>query len=1067
MKRIVICLAVLLLPAASALGDIDEAVRSSGVKGGLVVHIGCGNGKLTASLRLGDSYLVHGLDVDAKNVEKARKHIGSLGLYGRVSVDTFDGAHLPYIDNMVNLVVVSGECQVAKEEILRVLAPSGVTLFLNRQSEIGNRKLVKPWPTNIDEWTHYLHGPDNNAVANDSVVGPPRRLQWQGGPKWTRHHDRMSSLSALVSSGGRLFYIMDEGSTASIFMPSHWALIARDAFNGTTLWKKKIDTWFTRHKGLKSGPADAPRRLVASAGRVYVTLSLDGPVTALDAVTGETICDYDGTEGAEEILLSDDVLFVLVGPGSLVDGRRSDRPAENRTIMALNASSGEKLWQTSDVVAAVTMAVDAGQLYYFNFDQKKAICLDRKTGDKVWTSDPLPTPERQTSFFASKLVVQDGVVLFASGEFSGMTKSGGGEKRSDTLTALSADSGETLWTAKHPPSGYSSPEDVFVIDGLVWCGETSNGSQPGMLTGRDLKTGAVKHEFPPDEQDYWFHHRCYSGRATCNYILTSRTGIEFVDFRKQHWDLNHWVRGACLYGIMPSGGLVYTPPAPCICYAEATLHSFNAFAPAGGAGPMATGEGERLEHGPAYAQIENRQSAIANPNDWPTYRCTNTRGGVSKTGVPTKLDTAWKTKLGGKLSSLIVADGKVFVAVVDRHSVHALDAGTGSELWYYTTGGRVDSPPTHFQGRVLFGSADGWVYCLSASDGKLIWRFRAAPVDRRLLSYEQIESVWPVHGNVLVHDGIAHFVAGRSVFVDGGMRLYRLDAKSGELISETVLDERNPKTGQNLQELVQWLNMAVGRPDILSCDGERIYMRSQAFDLEGRRLAMGPKTNGRQEATMQGVEGAHLFCPTGFLDDTWFHRTYWLYGTTWGSGWSGYYVAGKHAPAGKIMCVSEDTAYVFGRQPQYYKWTVPMEYRLFAAHKRWKAPATKGTKKKKRRGGSAPADNQENYRWIANVPILVRAMTLADKTLFIAGPRDVLDESTIGKEFDHQQKPFLKQEKAFEGTGGAALWAVSAEDGSKLAEYELDAPPIFDGLAAAGGRLYLTTTDGKVVCFGP
>ena len=30
----------------------------------------------------------------------------------------------------------------------------------------------------IDEWTHYLHGPDNNAVADDTRVGPPRYMQW-------------------------------------------------------------------------------------------------------------------------------------------------------------------------------------------------------------------------------------------------------------------------------------------------------------------------------------------------------------------------------------------------------------------------------------------------------------------------------------------------------------------------------------------------------------------------------------------------------------------------------------------------------------------------------------------------------------------------------------------------------------------------------------------------------------------------------------------------------------------------------------------------------------------------
>ena len=46
--------------------------------------------------------------------------------------------------------------------------------------------------------------------------------------------------------------------------------------------------------------------------------------------------------------------------------------------------------------------------------------------------------------------------------------------------------------------------------------------------------------------------------------------------------------------------------------------------------------------------------------------------------------------------------------------------------------GRVDSPPTLHQGRAIFGCRDGYVYCLTADDGKLVWRFRAAPIDQRI-----------------------------------------------------------------------------------------------------------------------------------------------------------------------------------------------------------------------------------------------------------------------------------------------------------------------------------------------
>jgi len=80
-------------------GPAEEILAAAGVQGGLVVHLGCGDGTLTAALHASDSYLVHGLDADAASVAKARAHIRSLGLYGPVSVDLWAGApRLPYAE---------------------------------------------------------------------------------------------------------------------------------------------------------------------------------------------------------------------------------------------------------------------------------------------------------------------------------------------------------------------------------------------------------------------------------------------------------------------------------------------------------------------------------------------------------------------------------------------------------------------------------------------------------------------------------------------------------------------------------------------------------------------------------------------------------------------------------------------------------------------------------------------------------------------------------------------------------------------------------------------------------
>ena len=152
----------LVSPADQALAG--QILDAAGVKGGLVVHLGCGNGKLTAALRASDSYLVHGLDADAGNVAVARRNIQSLGLYGKVSIDQCAGNRLPYIDNLVNLIVAEKPFAASMDEIMRVLAPNGVAYVKNGTQWT---KTVKPRPKDIDEWTHYLHGPGNNAVAHD------------------------------------------------------------------------------------------------------------------------------------------------------------------------------------------------------------------------------------------------------------------------------------------------------------------------------------------------------------------------------------------------------------------------------------------------------------------------------------------------------------------------------------------------------------------------------------------------------------------------------------------------------------------------------------------------------------------------------------------------------------------------------------------------------------------------------------------------------------------------------------------------------------------------------------
>ena len=109
-----------------------------------------------------------------------------------------------------------------------------------------------------------------------------------------------------------------------------------------------------------------------------------------------------------------------------------------------------------------------------------------------------------------------------------------------------------------------------------------------------------------------------------------------------------------------------------------------------------------------------------------------------------------------------------------------------------------------------------------------------------------------------------------------------------------------------------------------------------------------------------------------------------------------------------------------------------------------------------------------DYMWSQGTEVLTRAMVLADKTLFIAGPPDVLDEEGVFADpFDTELKAqLLDQVRTFEGKNGSLLWAIDTADGSKLAEYELKSMPVWDGMAAANGQLFMVTSDGKVACMG-
>ena len=928
MRRLLpaLLLALFALPGHSE--TAAELLTQSGVQGGLVVHVGATDPALTTGLRANASFQVQALTRDPATLTTLRQGIGAA--YGPVSADLLQSEHLPYIENLVNLLIVE-DPKVARAEIERVLVPNGVALVRNAS---GWEKIVKPRPAEMDEWTHYAYDSKGNLTSRDLLVGPPKRMQWVGSPRWSRHHDRMSSVSAKVAEGGRLFYIMDEGSRISILMPAQFKLIARDAFNGTVLWKKDIPLWSTHLWPLKSGPTQLTRRLVAMDGKVYVTLGITAPVVCLDGATGELIREYPHTAGTEEILLRNGTLYALVNPEAdrlnqefAVKAQSDQKRVETefnwdgkpRILRAIDAASGREQWSREDRIAPLTLCLDDQRAVYYNGDG--LACLDVKTGEVRFADTPTQRRALYEFNFAPRVLLHGDVILYAGGD--------GSQK------AVNANTGKDLWVAPHEKSGYRSPEDLIVAQGLVWNAGTLSGNQTGQYTGRDILTGEVKKQFFPDvpEGTYWFHHRCYQAKATEKYLIPSRTGIEYVDMDQEHWDLHHWVRGACLYGVLPANGLTYAGPHNCACYPEAKLDGMAVLAPTPRhLLPANTPDGRRLIRGPAYDQPIDEKPAA--PDDWPTYRADNARSGHAKADLKKDLSLAWEIQLTPPLSTTTIAAGLTFVAEVDKHTLHAITTATGKTVWSFIAGGRIDSPPTYWQGRVLFGGKDGFVYCLRASDGALIWKFQAAPSLLSHCAWEAIESVWPVHGSVLVENGLVSFVAGRSCFLDNGLWFYRLDAATGTIRFKEHYDDRDPESGGPLNDRHKSLQMPVASNDILSSDGKWTFLRTQKIAADGKRVEIGPVSGdfAKQGGAHKG-EGQHLFAPMGFLDDSNFHRSYWVYGKSFAGGHGGYFQAGKYAPAGRVLVHDDKNVYSYGREAKYYRWTTTMEYTLFATPK--------------------------------------------------------------------------------------------------------------------------------------
>ncbi len=678
-------------PRATRGDEPGELLRTSPVTGGLVAQVGIArdaNGLGLVDLR--ETFHVRLLDTDPETVSATREQLAKAGTHGRLTAGTFDGKTLPFADGVVNVLVAVEAGEVAAAEMQRVLAPRGLLI---RRDKDGWSATTRPVPRATDEWTHHLYDASGNAVSTDQRVGPPRSFRWRAGPLHMRSHNYGASFAGLVTAGGRMFHLLDEGTY--LFdrggTTERWSLVARDAFNGALLWKRPLVGYGQPHFEDVSGqpvadyiwrsPLSLNRRLVVQVGRLYAALHYRrGPLSILDAATGGALHEID-LGGIVDEIVADGTRVVcrvrteIPSPakdlmkqnrratqqalkrkgipgkevraeldGRIMDSLRGQRPER---IVAVDAETGEVLWEHAGPrIAVQSLAMAGGKVVFHNYEG--LVALDAATGEPAWTH-ACPVRKRRRlgpRSLLGNLLIAEGKVLWTS------SATGGG-------ICLDLADGKQLWTDPRAGTtgGFGFPTAQRVIRGVVYrdsVGEPmklSDGSRASMPDVGGMLTRG-------------HHIRCFPGKATTRYLILPHRGAEFIDLHGDEHMVHDWLRGGCSLGNMPANGLFYVTPDCCVCYAGSRIYGFSALAatsPADAGKIPGPTNPSRLTRGPAYGRAMS-SGARADAAAWPMYRHDARRTGTASCPLSAEVKIAWKRSLFEGAGKLLVhngADGKL------------------------------------------------------------------------------------------------------------------------------------------------------------------------------------------------------------------------------------------------------------------------------------------------------------------------------------------------------------------------------------------------------------------------
>jgi outer membrane protein assembly factor BamB len=1062
----------------------EPVVQAAGADAGVAVVLGTTDGALEAALARGGRILVHGLALSDEAAAKAREHVTVNKLYGLASVEKRDRLDaLPYASRIANWVVVA-DLQAAEKagltwpELIRVTAPGGGVWIGGSAAEaVRERIAAHPLGGRVEacdpagawvrlrvsrswghEWTHNrFHDAGMRDLALDPIDPAVQRLwpQWIDGEKDPLGSH--ASMSAILCAGGRLVtlscietgaYVRDgqiwRTSTGPLVRDGAdgWrptgrlsnVLSCRDAYNGVVKW---LRPWNGTHE--KKGK----RALAMEGSRVYTVEA--GRLTATDLRDGAVLYAADApVRFAEDAWLYCDARGVAVHdpkPGGLY---------------VFEAASGQSKWHLKEGVASA--ALDEGRLIV-------AVASAADTADKpahevrafdFITGNPL------WSAAGAALGAKDGkLALHKAGHQCVLVTAG------DETLVLAADQGRVL----HRLAARGEP--WFVGDAIMVGGQ---GRYFDRATGRPLSVNVHR---AASGLGNW---ACARGAFTERMFWDPSRAAPAGGPKKPKESGAHPFLGGmpvdktCITGAVVAHGTVYSPPQGCGCaYSLGITKGLMALVPADPMPPAeAFAEPGPLESGPALGQTKD---ARAQPGDWPMFRKDGRRSAAGEGKLPDDLKTLWRRPLAEKpegwiartawraqhhhnhvISAPVVANGRVYVALVDAHQVAALDARSGEVVWRYTANARIDSPPTIHRGLCLFGGRDGWVQCLRAEDGQLVWRRRIAPMEQRIVVYGQFESRYPAIGSVLVEGDRGYATAGHSRQL--GIMVWEFEPATGKTLEYRQL----PRGNFNNDVLVRGDDGGIYL-------GQVPVKASAAPAPAGEAKPAAPKYRKQNESIPEHIHNIDVSllstASTTALISRGVLRLHRVSGERW--AWSGDRMVAFALRSGPAS--SPD-------RPGY-------------SHVLEKAPALTCA-------DPAKLDGEKGGAMIWQTPVeAVWALALSENRVVAAGPRPKSlpppEPVWVSKAAGEKPPPNPPLQPLPAGKPAEALWEAAMlptmqarwmvvrqdplsavgvlhlldlRDGKIVAEVQLPSTPVQDGLAVAGGRVYVATADGCVVCLG-